>query len=477
MRSAHADRDSSIETESALCMQRAARPKGHFKMTTRFSLLALMLCPILGGCVAEGAEERSAGVEATGRTAQRLTLNNFPDALMTEHMNWHLLTPGTPGARKFPFGSPGSGQDFLQFHRGFVPRALAWYYAQPSPDYDAVAPWYAVPSELKTTANGWSGSLAVLEQRILNNDFTSDDDFGIELEGSIHGWLHGASAQQYGDPNVGNVTTSPLSSYFYKIHGLIDYWWARFQFAKGNSGHKTTGFSPVPAGGCVMDLGAGSGTTWALGCGDDANGDYPLFQLSGAQWQFMAWSAGTHVAVSPEGTPWVIDHAGTVKKWNATTGSLVPVTTPGCATSIGVGARDNVWITGCGGWGDHYIYHLAGDPWGQASWRLMPGRGTNVKVSENGVPWVITSAGAIYRWEPSGWSQTSGCASALAVGQNGTFVLGCEALKWAVDASIWQWSETSQSFAPSNGEAGEVAVAPNGIPWVATQAGITYVGN
>jgi len=453
----------------------AALTKGTRIMhSPRLFLLALPLWPALAGCAVDSTERNDDVVEATGTSAQKLTLAGFPSALLTEHTNWHMNTPGTPGARRVPMGSAGSGLEFLQFHRDFVPRALAWYYAQPNPNYDAVAPWYSIPSELKTAANRWNSAFAALETRIMNNDFASDDAFGIALEPSIHAFLHNASASQYGDPNIGSIMTSPLSSYFYKIHGLIDYWWARYQFAKGNSGHKTNGFRPIAAGGCVMDLATGGGVTWALGCQADARGDYQLFRTTGSSWQFMGNGAGKQIAVSPEGTPWVIDHAGTVKKWNGA--SFVAVSIGGCATSIGVGAKDNVWITGCSASADHSIYHLAGNPWGRASWRLMPGAAIIAKVSENGVPWVVNSHGGIFRWEPSGWQQTPGCGTALAVGQNGTFILGCDHDDWA-NASIWQWSETARNFVSSNGRAAEVAVAGNGTPWVANDDGATFIGN
>ena len=44
------------------------------------------------------------------------------------------------------------------------------------------------------------------------------------IEGGIHGWIHGATAAAFNETVVGTFH-SPLSSYFYGIHGLVDGWW------------------------------------------------------------------------------------------------------------------------------------------------------------------------------------------------------------------------------------------------------------
>src|SRR5262245_4049397 len=99
---------------------------------TRTSLFLVLMAPVFGGCAVDAPADRAGeSVESTSSTAERLTLNGFPETLHTEHTTWHMGTPGTPGARKQRMGDPGSGLDFLQFHREFMPRALAWYYAQP----------------------------------------------------------------------------------------------------------------------------------------------------------------------------------------------------------------------------------------------------------------------------------------------------------------------------------------------------------
>src|SRR6266511_2775183 len=96
---------------------------------------------------------------------------NFPQNLTDMHMNWHMF-PGQPaqGGRvinPWPLGAteaaPGSGLEFLTFHHTFIAQFHAWYDAQPGADQAAVAPWDAVPVELKMSSTGWNATLAAAE--------------------------------------------------------------------------------------------------------------------------------------------------------------------------------------------------------------------------------------------------------------------------------------------------------------------------
>jgi hypothetical protein len=166
---------------------------------------------------------------------------NFPQNLLDLHHNWHQ--PGShpgPGARVHPFGTAGAGLEFLQFHRDFMAQVMGWYNAQPfgtapfnvapfqtlASAQAAVAGWTSVPAALKVGATGWGSVQAAQEARLttLLPPFSSVDDLGNYIEGGIHGWIHGAAATAFGEPVVGTFH-SPLSTYFYGIHGLVDLWW------------------------------------------------------------------------------------------------------------------------------------------------------------------------------------------------------------------------------------------------------------
>ncbi len=142
------------------------------------------------------------------------TIPNFPDALTDKHHAWHNPTahPGLP-TRVHLLPSPGSGLEFFTFHRDFMAEFHSWYDGQPFADPPAVAPWTAIPPELKNPSVGWNSQWADDENRIINNpsSFASADELGIFIEQGIHNqFLHGAAAQVYNEPVL--ATFGTLSS-------------------------------------------------------------------------------------------------------------------------------------------------------------------------------------------------------------------------------------------------------------------------
>lgn len=157
---------------------------------------------------------------------------NFPQNLADVHHSWHspAAHPGGMG-RAIPFGQSGSGLEFFTFHRDFIAQFRAWYDVQPGADQAAVAPWTAIPTELKDPAvTGWDSTRQIQEQRIVSNSppFADADELGQYIEGGIHGWLHGAARAAYGEAVLSNYH-SPQSTYFWQLHGLVDHWWSQFQ--------------------------------------------------------------------------------------------------------------------------------------------------------------------------------------------------------------------------------------------------------
>jgi hypothetical protein len=159
---------------------------------------------------------------------------NFPQNLLDMHHAWHSAGahPPFPG-RSIPPGQPGSGLEFLQFHRNFMVQFHAWYDSQPGADQNAVAAWSSIPPELKVGAVGWNSNLAMQEQRITtaNPPFASADELGQYIENGIHTWIHGATASAFNEPAVADFH-SPKSTLFYKIHGLVDLWWQQWHAPK-----------------------------------------------------------------------------------------------------------------------------------------------------------------------------------------------------------------------------------------------------
>jgi hypothetical protein len=165
---------------------------------------------------------------------------NFPPDLLDQHHKWHepnqhpLLAP----LRKHLMGSAGGGTEFLVFHRNFSAQALAWYntttfttdpFDKASKKASLVAPWTAIPADMKALPEyaSWKADDIRLESGFPN--FANDDDLGFFIESRIHNlFLHGAASTVFNEPEVKSLH-SPESTLFYKIHGLVDYWWSKWQ--------------------------------------------------------------------------------------------------------------------------------------------------------------------------------------------------------------------------------------------------------
>lgn len=157
------------------------------------------------------------------------------DPLVTEHTGWHLNGCGNPGGRS----CTNQGANFLQFHREFLRRLRAKFNSL-GLSHD-ISPWYRVPPEMRTTANGWTPALTTAEANLYNNfnpstgaPFANVNAFGTYLENNFHNFLHGIAQTTYGEASIGPINMSPTSTYFFKIHGLVEYLYQRFETSDMN---------------------------------------------------------------------------------------------------------------------------------------------------------------------------------------------------------------------------------------------------
>jgi len=124
---------------------------------------------------------------------------------------------------------PGYGAQFLQFHRGFIRRALDWY-ARQNYDPSLVAPWQGVPEQIRM-APCYDRSA---EARILMQpqSFRTADELGLFIESSgLHGCIHETAADVYGEPDLNDFDIAPRNTVFYNIHGMIDGWYRNWEAA------------------------------------------------------------------------------------------------------------------------------------------------------------------------------------------------------------------------------------------------------
>lgn len=131
--------------------------------------------------------------------------------LIDDHVNWHTKKH-EQGGRKIPQGQIGSGEEFLNWHKGFISRYRRWCKQNSKP---VIEPWSKIPSELKPVPSNIN--------RLNLQAFDTLDDFGIFLESGVHILLHDRAAGVYNEPILRSFE-SPRSSYFWKLHGLIDQW-------------------------------------------------------------------------------------------------------------------------------------------------------------------------------------------------------------------------------------------------------------
>jgi hypothetical protein len=161
-----------------------------------------------------------------------------------------------------------------------------------------------------------------------------------------------------------------------------------------------------PGGGCAISIGVGPaspadpyGTPWVIGCNGSGTANGDIYYLNGSTW-VQEPGAATHIAVSPEGLPWVINASGSIYHW----GGSNWVQVPGCATSIAVGPTTaplagpygDTWVTGCAEVNSYgyYIYQLQHG----TTWVNIPGPpASQISVSpDRGVPWITNFSGQIY---------------------------------------------------------------------------------
>jgi hypothetical protein len=197
------------------------------------------------GCGVEkpDAPTVTAGSPEIESKAEFLTWN--PEArglnlhLVDKHTCWHFNACEV-ACGDFGFGrkcsSPGRGEDFIAFHRQYLNDLRNEFEAQHlSAD---ITPWRSLPSQMKDPNNGWDSTIAAAEANVLamkdpttGKRFASLDAYGAFIESNYHGQLHAIAAKAWAstDSAIADITTSPTSTYFFKIHGYIDYLAQRYQ--------------------------------------------------------------------------------------------------------------------------------------------------------------------------------------------------------------------------------------------------------
>ena len=119
------------------------------------------------------------------------------------------------------------GAEFLTWHSEFIARFETLLQSLPEADRPAeesIEPWSEIPEDLKT-ATMWKSEWDERENRLHGEiaSFKSLEELATYIN-PLHGVLHGAVAEVYGDTNIASVSRAPRSTYFWQLHGLVEHW-------------------------------------------------------------------------------------------------------------------------------------------------------------------------------------------------------------------------------------------------------------
>jgi len=145
--------------------------------------------------------------------------------------------------------------------------------------------------------------------------------------------------------------------------------------------------------GTATDIGIGAdGSVYAVGTQDvSPTGGYNIMKWNGSGWDTMPDCAGIHIAVAPNGIPWVVNKSHLVFRYGGT--YLWDTLTGIEGNDIGIGANGSVFVTGKDSTAAGYqapIYSFANN-----QWNTVPDVSGGVSIS-------VDPAGKIYFIDKSG---------------------------------------------------------------------------
>jgi len=181
-------------------------------------------------------------------------------------------------------------------------------------------------------------------------------------------------------------------------------------------------------------------SVWVLGQGGKA---YRWSEAS-LSWQDFGGEADL-IAVTSSGRPWVVQN----KKIYRLRGQAWQ-RMPGKAEGIAAGGG-SVWILGDRG---------SALKWNETTfgWEDHGGEAEFIAVTSDGRPWVIEDK-QIYRLRGQTWQHMPGKAREVAAGGGTVWAIG-------EDNEIYKWDEESFSWQNFGGKADNIAITPEGRPWV-----------
>jgi hypothetical protein len=161
--------------------------------------------------------------------------------------------------------------------------------------------------------------------------------------------------------------------------------------ASGEIFHRQGSWRLLP--GRANDIGVGAdGSAWVLGT-DNVAGGHSIFHWNGRDWDRVE-GAAVRISVGPHGQPWVV---------NLQTNIFVRIghvwrELPGNALDIGVGSGGDTWVIGTDATGDGAGIYRWLDHGDNPQWDRVEGAGWRIAVGPDGLAWVVSRSGGIFRW-------------------------------------------------------------------------------
>jgi hypothetical protein len=174
------------------------------------------------GCSSDPTIADAEDSDPVASNSQYVVWLPWDDEIVTDHMVWH-----TKG--RYASGPDNQGTKFLYFHREFTNRLRARHEAAGRPLSERT-PWETL-SEDPIVYSKVSIDVRTAYNNLINNvdpstgqPFASEQAFGTYLEANFHNPLHAMVGQAYpsDDAAITPVEMSPMSSFFLKIHGLVE---------------------------------------------------------------------------------------------------------------------------------------------------------------------------------------------------------------------------------------------------------------
>lgn len=146
---------------------------------------------------------------------------------------------------------------------------------------------------------------------------------------------------------------------------------------------------------------------------------------------------------------------------------------PGGANDVGVGANGSAWVVARGAaWADSAVYRWDGGT-------FVPESGINgvgITVDADGLPWLVTADGSVYRRTATAWQKLSGKGMDIAAGADGSVWLigwpGSPAEVPVANSAIYRW--TGSAWVEVGGAARRIAVDATGSAWIVTGTGDVF---